>query len=153
MDIQLVIFRLSGENYGVDVHQVTSIIPMQEISVVPGVSSFIEGVINLRGDVVPVVDLCTRFELPVLEGLKRVIVIVEVNELFVGLVVDKVLEVTKILETTIDPPSPLLTNVDTSYLRGIGNIDEDHILILLDLNRIFSVDEYDAMTQTVLVEE
>ncbi len=153
MDIQLVIFRLSGENYGVDVHQVQSIIPSQEIAVVPGVPPFIKGVINLRGDVIPVVDLRTRFALPLLETPKRVIVIVEVNELLVGLVVDKVLEVTKIPETAVEPPSPLLTNVNTSYLRGIGKVDEENILIMLDLNRIFSLDEYNAMEQALLVEK
>jgi purine-binding chemotaxis protein CheW len=152
MDIQLVIFRLSGENYGVDVHQVQSIIPVQEIAAVPGVPPFIEGVINLRGDVVPVVDLRTRFQLPAQEMRKRVIVIVEVNGLLVGLVVDKVLEVTKIPETAVAPPSPLLTNVNTSYLRGIGKIDEENILILLDLNRIFSLEEYDAIEHTLSVE-
>ena len=150
MDIQLVIFRLSGENYGVDVHQVQSIIPVQAIATVPGVPPFIEGVINLRGDVVPVVDLRTRFALPEQEIRKRVVVIVEVNGLQVGLVVDKVLEVTKIPETAVDPPSPLLTNINTSYLRGIGKIDDDNILILLDLNRIFSLDEYDAMEQALV---
>lgn len=153
MNMQLVIFRLSGEKYGVDVHQVQSIIPMQEIAVVPGVPPFIEGVINLRSEVIPVVDLRARFGLPVTESLKPVIVIVEVNELLVGLVVDKVLEVSKIWETAVEPPSPLLTTVDTAYLRGIANLDEDNVLILLDLNRIFSLDEVDVMSQTVVVEE
>lgn len=150
MDIQLVIFRLSGENYGVDVHQVQSIIPVQEIATVPGVPPFVEGVINLRGDIVPVIDLRTRFALPAREMHKRVVVIVEVNGLLVGLVVDKVLEVTKIADTAVDPPSPLLTNINTSYLRGIGKIDDDNILILLDLNRIFSLDEYNAMEQALV---
>jgi purine-binding chemotaxis protein CheW len=153
MDIQLVIFELSDEVYGVDVAQVRSIIPIQEISVVPGASAFVEGVINLRGDIVPVVDLRTRFSLPLAEvDKKSVIVIVEVNDLLVGLVVDKVREVVKIPETAVEPPSPLLTSVDTTYLQGIGKLDEDQILILLDLDRIFSLDEYQSMAETVLSE-
>ncbi len=153
MNLQLVIFELSAEVYGVDVAQVRSIIPIQEISVVPGASAFVEGVINLRGDIVPVVDLRTRFSLPLAEaGKKSVIVIVEVNDLLVGLIVDKVREVVKIPETAVEPPSPLLTNVDTAYLQGIGKLDEDQILILLDLDRIFSLDEYQAMAETVISE-
>jgi purine-binding chemotaxis protein CheW len=149
MEEQLVIFELSGEFYGVNVAQVQSIIPMQAIVVVPGAPSFVEGVINLRGAVVPVVDLRARFELPLpaKEG-KAVIVIVELDNLQVGLVVDKVTEVTRIPEADIEPPSPLLTSgLDTAYLRGIGKLDE-RVVILLDLERIFSLGEQEALAET-----
>jgi purine-binding chemotaxis protein CheW len=145
---QLVVFELAGEAYGVNVAQVQSIIPMQNVVVVPGVPPFVEGVVNLRGAVVPVVDLCTRFGLthPTKAG-KRVIVIVELKDLQVGLIVDKVREVTKIPETEIEPPSPLLTSIDNAYLIGIGKIGERPV-ILLDLGRIFSLDEQSALLET-----
>jgi purine-binding chemotaxis protein CheW len=152
MEEQLVVFELAGEAYGVNVAQVQSIIPMQKIVTVPGAPSFIEGVVNLRGAVVPVVDLCRRFELSLPangeDGSKRkpVIVIAELDELQVGLIVDKVTEVTKIPEETIEPPSPLLVSVDTAYLRGIGKFKERPV-ILLDLTHVFSIDEQQLLAQ------
>jgi purine-binding chemotaxis protein CheW len=152
MEEQLVVFELAGEAYGVDVAQVKSIIPMQKIVTVPGAPTFVEGVVNLRGAVVPVVDLCRRFELSLAptgeNGSKRkpVIVIAELDELQVGLIVDKVTEVTKIPKETIEPPSPLLASVDTAYLRGIGKFRERPV-ILIDLARVFSIDEQQALAQ------
>ena len=157
MKEQLVVFELAGEAYAVNVVQVQSIIPMQEIVTVPGAPSFIEGVVNLRGAVVPVIDLRHRFNLSVPENAhdedgpskhkkKPVIVIAELEELQVGLIVDKVTEVTKIPEAAIEPPSPLLTSVDTAYLRGIGKFNEKPV-ILLDLARVFSFDEQQVLVQ------
>lgn len=145
MEEKLVVFELKGEAYGVEVTCVQSIIPMQSISVVPGAPAFIEGVINLRGAVVPIVDLRTRFGLPLpANHSKSVIVIVELIGLPLGLIVDKVTDVTKIAESAIEPPSPLLTSVDTAYLRGIGKFRE-RLVILLDLNRVFSLEEQQAL--------
>jgi purine-binding chemotaxis protein CheW len=136
MPEKLVVFELNNEAYGVDVTQVQSIIPMQRIVSVPGTPSFIEGVVNLRGAVIPVTNLRHRFNLPQppdndpesTDGSgkrKAVIVIVELDELQVGLIVDKVTEVTTISEEAIEPPSPLLTSVDTAYLRGIGKFEKE----------------------------
>ncbi len=148
LEEQLVIFELNSESYGVDVSRVQGIIPMQAISVVPGAPIFIEGVINLRGAIVPVVDLRTRFNLALpTNGRKSVIVVIELANLHIGLIVDKVTEVVKMAETDIEPPSPLLTSVDTAYLRGIGRFKE-RLVILLDLNRVFSLDEQQALVPT-----
>ena len=148
MDEQLVVFELNGEAYGVEVARVQGIIPLQPISVVPGAPAFIEGVINLRGAVVPVVDLRIRFGLSLpTNGHKPVIVIVELANLHIGLIVDKVTDVTKIAETAIEPPSPLLTSVDTAYLRGIGKFKE-RLVILLDLGRVFSLEEKQTLVET-----
>jgi purine-binding chemotaxis protein CheW len=148
MEEQLVVFELNNESYGVDVKQVQSIIPMPEIVAVPGAPTFIEGVVNLRGAVIPVVDLRNRFNLsPPPNGRKAVIVIAELDALQVGLIVDKVTEVTKIAETAIEPPSPLLTSVDTAYLRGIGKFDEERLVILLDLSKVFSLEEQQTLTE------
>jgi len=169
MKEQLVVFELNKESYGVNVSQVQSIIPMPDIVTVPNTSAFIEGVVNLRGAVVPVVDLRARFNLPLpveaeIDGngktgkRKQVIVIIELDDLLVGLIVDKVTEVIRIDEENIEPPSPLLAGVDTAYLRGIGKFkigkeeekkEEDKLVILLDLNRVFSLDEQQALAQTV----
>jgi purine-binding chemotaxis protein CheW len=151
MEEQLVVFELNREAYGIDVVRVQSIIPSQAISVVPGAPAFIEGVINLRGAVVPVVDLRTRFGLALPEnGRKSVIVIVELTDLHLGLIVDKVTEVTKIPVSAIEPPSPLLTSVDTAYLRGIAKFKE-RLVILLDLSRVFAMEEQAALSQSQMV--
>ncbi len=161
MDEQLVIFELNNEAYGVDVSHVQSIIPMQKIVAVPGASGFVEGVVNLRGSVIPVVDLRHRFGLSLPEnGQKSVIVVAELDTLQVGLVVDKVTEVIRLAEESIDPPSPLIANIDTAYLRGIGKFkkeagegdktedqDEDKMVILLDLERVFSQAEQQMLTE------
>ncbi len=157
MKEQLVVFELAGEAYGINVSQVQSILPMQDIVAVPGAPSFVEGVVNLRGAVVPVVDLRSRFELSLPSNpnpenggngreRKAVIVITELDELQIGLIVDKVTEVIKIAEESIEPPSPLLASVDTTYLRGIGKLKQG-LVILLDLARIFSLNEQQAFTQ------
>jgi purine-binding chemotaxis protein CheW len=161
MKEQLVVFQLSGESYGVNVTHVQSIIPMQDIVAVPGAPPFVEGVVNLRGAVIPVVDLRSRFKLPLPAGngsdpegvdkrkTKAVIVIVELDELQVGLIVDKVTEVTKIDEAAIEAPSPLLASIDTAYLRGIGKLEEGRMVILLDLTKVFSLEEQQALAAEV----
>ena len=153
MEEQLVLFELKGETYGVNVAHVQSIISKQNIVTVPGSPAFIEGVINLRGTVVPVVDLRARFNLAeAAAGQKFVIVIVELDGMQIGLIVDKVTEVARIDQASIEPPSPLLTSVDTAYLRGIGKYrhkgnEEDNLVILLDLARVFSLDEQQALVE------
>jgi purine-binding chemotaxis protein CheW len=157
MEEQLVVFELNNEAYGVNVGHVQSIIPMQKIVAIPGASNFIEGVVNLRGAVIPVVDLRHRFGLSLpTNGQKSVIVIAELNNLQVGLIVDKVTEVTRIAEEAVEPPSPLITNVDTAYLRGIGKFKKEagenqdgteKMVILLDLGRVFSLDEQQALVE------
>jgi purine-binding chemotaxis protein CheW len=155
MEEQLVVFELNNEAYGVNVAYVQSIIPMQDIVTVPGAPAFIEGVVNLRGAVVPVIDLRARFGLSdavaddaAASRRKAVIVIIEFNKLQVGLIVDKVTEVIKIPDTAVEPPSPLLASVDTAYLRGIGKLGDDRVIILLDLARVFSLEEQQALVQT-----
>lgn len=147
MEEQLVVFELANEAYGIDINRVQSIIRMQEITVVPGAPRFIEGIINLRGSIVPVVDLRRRFGLPAApEGLEAVIVIVELDGMEVGMIVDKVTDVTKVAEEAIDPPSPLLASIDTAYLRGIAKLAQ-RMVILLDLDRVFTMEEQQALKQ------
>lgn len=148
MEQQFVVFELSDETYGVDIARVQSIIQMQHITVVPGAPSFIEGVINLRGAVVPVVDLRTRFEMPpTRDEQDAVIVIVELDEQQVGMIVDKVTDVTEVSEEAIEPPSPLVTSIDTAYLQGIAKLEE-RMVILIGVERVFSVGEQQALKQT-----
>ncbi|MEE9285888.1 MAG: chemotaxis protein CheW [Dehalococcoidia bacterium] len=135
---QLVVFDLASEAYGVDINAVREIIRMQEITNVPRAAEFVEGVINLRGKVIPVVDLRRRFGLAVAEGTKdNRIVVVEVGDHDIGIVVDAVTEVMRIPANSVEPPSAVITTDDSDYLMGIAKL-EHSMIILLDLDRVLT---------------
>ena len=142
MEFQLVIFDLASEHYGVDIATVDGIIKMQAITAVPRAPNFVEGVTNLRGEVLPVIDLRRRFGIAADEkrGKDTRIVVVVIDGKKVGMVVDAVTEVLRVSEAAIEPPSPIVTTVDSVFIRGIAKIDE-RLVILLDLSRVLSTEE------------
>ncbi|WP_461834045.1 chemotaxis protein CheW [Desulfothermus sp.] len=139
--LQLVSFRLGDEEFGVDIMQVQEIIRMQDITSVPNAPEFVEGVINLRGRVIPIIDLRKRFGLEEKSHDKATrIIVVKVDDLTVGLVVDEVSEVLRIPADTVEPPPPIVAGVESEYIRGVGKL-EDRLLILLDLSKTLSKEE------------
>ena len=133
---QLVAFQLSGQAYGVDIASVFEIIRISAITRVPRTPHFVEGVINLRGKIIPVIDLCKRFNLPQSEKTNASrIIIVEVEGNTIGMVVDGVSEVLSIPVDSIEPPPPMIHGIDAAYLRGISII-EGILTILLDLEKV-----------------
>lgn len=134
---QLVTFHLDGEEYAIDILKVQEIIRMLDVTRVPNTPAFVEGVINLRGKVVPVIGLRERFGLPrrEFEGQSR-IVVVEVGGTVAGLVVDSVSEVLRISEAIVEPP-PQLAKMDRDYISGVGKL-QDRLLLLLDVDRLMS---------------
>lgn len=143
--MQLVVFRLAGELYGVDIQQVREIIRVPEVTRVPRTPDFVEGVINLRGSVIPVLDLRKRFRLPAGEAdRERRIVVVEMGEQTLGVIVDAVSEVLRLDQDRIEPPSPYIVNVDSQYITGIARL-EDRLIILLDLNKVLSAGEREEL--------
>ncbi len=142
---QLVVFDLNDEAYGVDIGSVREIIRLQEITRVPRTPDFVEGVINLRGKVIPVVELRKRFSLPIQDRTKENrIVNVDIGGQEIGMVVDAVTEVLRISADAVEPPSSVITTADSGYLRGIAKIDE-RLIILLDLDQVLSRDEKEAL--------
>jgi purine-binding chemotaxis protein CheW len=141
MEKQLVIFELANEFYGVDIAAVEGIIKMQPITVVPHAPPFVVGVTNLRGAVLPVMDLRKRFGLPAQAETKdsRIVTVV-MGSLKVGIVVDGVSEVLRIPDEAIEPPSPLVTTVETTFLQGIAKVAE-RLIILLDLSKVLTLQE------------
>ena len=138
---QLVVFQLDAEFYGVDIARVHEIIRLQTITRVPRAPAFVEGVINLRGKVIPVVDLRKRFGLPTADHTRASrIVVVEIGDQVVGIVVDGVSEVLRVSESTIEPPSPVVAGIDSEYIHGIAKL-ADRLVILLDLNRVMAREE------------
>ena len=136
--MQVVSFKLASEEYGVDIAQVQEINRMVAVTHVPRAPQFMEGVINLRGQLIPIIDLRTRFGMPRAEHTKNTrIVVTEIGAKRVGMVVDSVSEVLRLPVDQVEPAPDMITGADTEYIRGVGKI-EDRLIILLDLARIIS---------------
>lgn len=136
--VQLVGFILGNEGYGVDIQKVQEINRILEITRVPRTPEFVMGVINLRGNVIPVINLRQRFGLPLKDNDKNVrIIIIEVQNKIIGILVDAVSEVLRIPASTIEPPPDIVAGVDSKYIKGVGKL-QDRLLILLDLDKILS---------------
>ena len=135
---QIVVLDLGGEAYGVGIGCVDEIIRMQAVTRIPNGPSFVEGVTNLRGQVIPVLDLRRRFGLPASAQTPRSrIVVAELGEHTVGLVVDGVSEVLTVGAEAVERPSSLVTSDRTAFLRGVAKLDE-RLILLLDLSRILT---------------
>ena len=134
--LQLVSFNIGDEEFGVDILQVQEINRMLEVTRVPNAPEYVDGVINLRGKVIPIIDLRRRF------GMQRKvhdkhtrIVVVELSGKVVGFVVDAVKEVLRIPRSVTEPPPSIAGSVNEEYITGVGKLD-DRLLILLDIGKI-----------------
>jgi purine-binding chemotaxis protein CheW len=146
--IQVVSFKLGSEEYGVDIAQVQEINRMVAVTHVPRAPQFMEGVINLRGQLIPIIDLRARFGMPRAEHTKNTrIVVTEIATKRVGMVVDSVSEVLRLPVEQIEAAPEMITGVDTEYIRGVGKI-EDRLIILLDLAKIISGSEKRELEST-----
>lgn len=136
--LQLVSFKIGNEEFGIDILKVEEIIRIISITKIPNAPEFIEGVVNLRGRVIPVVNLRTRlgFERKEFDNQTRVIV-VEVNGSTLGFIVDSVREVLRIPKSITEPPPALTTSINTEYITAVGKL-EDRLLILLDLEKVLT---------------
>ena len=135
---QIITFTLAGETYALEIHQVETIINLTNITRVPKAPSHIDGVINLRGEIIPVINTRRRLKLAEAEKtpLNQIIILTfEEEKVKAGFLVDSVKEVIRLPETSIEPPSRVSESVDIEYLRGVGKID-NNIIILLNAHRI-----------------
>jgi len=143
-------FRLAGEEYGLSILKVRELIGMQEITRVPGTPAYLRGVLNLRGRVIPVIDLRTRFEMPPSEvTVHSVIIVVQHQhargEMIIGALVDEVFEVLNIDAAQTEPPPAFGVNAVTpDFILGIGKVDK-RVVFLLDVDRVLSADDRSAL--------
>ncbi|BBB90309.1 MAG TPA: chemotaxis protein CheW [Methylomusa anaerophila] len=145
-ELQLVIFRLATEEYALPITKVQEINRLMPITKLPQTPSFMEGVINLRGRIIPVIDLRKRFQLAAAEHNDEArIIIVEVNEQTVGVTVDAVNEVLCLSTTDVEPPPPTFI-LDAQYIEGVGKL-EGRLLILLNIDRILTSQENITLKQ------
>lgn len=139
-------FHIADEDYGIEIRYVTEIIGIQSITDVPDMPDYIKGVINLRGNVIPVMDVRKRFNLPEKAYEERTcIVVVNVDDKTVGLVVDKVNEVIDIPDEQIEPP-PRTKAESGQYIQGMGKV-EDEVKILLDVRKLLYSEDLEQMTK------
>lgn len=135
---QVVIFTIANELFGVDVARVQEIRRVPDITHVPRALPFVEGVMNLRGAVIPVVDLCQRFGFPTSDRTRASrVVILDLAGQTVGVIVDAVSEVLRIPTDSIEPPTTAITPDGDGFVRGIARVQE-RLIMLLDLDRISS---------------
>ena len=143
--IQLVTFSVGEEEFGVDILRVHEIIRIMNYTKVPKAPEFVEGVINLRGKIIPIIDLRRRFGMePVPHSKSTRIVVMEIDGVVLGFVVDSVSEVLRLPAGRIEPPPPVVTGVESEYIQGVGKLD-GRLLILLDLDRLLSGEEAEQL--------
>lgn len=143
--IQWVTFRLDNETYGINVMQVQEVLRVTEIAPVPGAPNYVLGIINLRGNVVTVIDTRQRFGLTPrdMDDSTR-IVIIEVNKQVVGILVDSVAEVVDLRSSEIETAPNVGSDDSAKYIQGVSSRDEE-LLILIDLNKFLSTEEWKEM--------
>ena len=145
--VQVVSFQLGSEEYGVDISQVQEIIRMVEITHVPRAPRFMEGVINLRGQLIPIIDLRTRFGMRRIDATKSTrIIVTEIGSKRVGIVVDSVSEVNNIPLENVEEAPEMIAGVGTEYIQGVGKMG-DRLIIMLDLTMVMSGEEKQELSE------
>lgn len=147
--LQLVSFKVGTEEFGVDILKVQEINRMLKITKVPNAPEFVEGVVNLRGRIIPVIDLRKRLSIENKEhDNKTRIIVVDINGNIVGFIVDEVNEVLRISKDIIENPPELVSQIDSDFITSVAKL-EDRIIILLDLNNLLKTKEIEKMEDVI----
>jgi purine-binding chemotaxis protein CheW len=142
---KFLIFTLGKEFYGIEISNVTEIIGIQPITEVPELPEYIRGIMNLRGKIIPVMDVRMRFKKPFIEYNDRTcVVVIDINDISIGLIVDSVSEVTVIPNSDIVEP-PEINNISNKFIKGIGKIGNE-VKLLLDCNQILDEDDNENLS-------
>jgi purine-binding chemotaxis protein CheW len=142
-------FAVGKEHYGIEIKFVTEIIGIQEITSIPELPAYIKGIINLRGKIIPVMDVRLKFKKDAIEYNDRTcIVVVDIKNISIGLIVDKVAEVISIEDENIVPPPDTRTGFNNRYVKGIGKV-QNEVKLLLDTDKLFNEDEIEDITNSI----
>ncbi|NLM69638.1 MAG: chemotaxis protein CheW [Firmicutes bacterium] len=140
-EIQLVVFDLYNEEFAFEITQVREIIKPPSITKLPHASDYIEGVTNIRGEIIPVISLRKRFSVPETENTSETrVIIVDIENACVGFVVDAVTEVMRVPQSAIEPPPRSVAGLRAEYLKGVGKVG-DRLIILLEVGKILTSEE------------
>jgi purine-binding chemotaxis protein CheW len=147
MEKQLVVFELGKEQFGFEIAAIEGIVKMQEITRIPFAPNYVEGITNLRGSVLPVIDLRKRLGFASNEEtLNARIITVNIHSKKTGLIVTSVTEILTIDDDVIETPQKMMNNVDVEYITGVAKVD-NRLIILLDLSKILSTDVEETMNE------
>ncbi len=140
--LQLVTFQLGGEQYGIDIMQVEGIVQVEEVRPIPNAPDYVEGIFNLRGEIIPVINLHRRFhlkraELTEEEQLLSGFVIIAVEGVHLAVIIDKVSRVVTISRSEVQAPPQMIAGIGAEYIQGVVNREEGY-LVILDIQRLFS---------------
>lgn len=150
-NLQLVTFELGGETYGIDIMQVEGIVQVQQIRPIPYAPEYVEGIFNLRGEIIPVINLHRRFRLKQMElseedRLLSGMVILSIDRMHLAVMIDKVSRVVRVDEDEIQPPPQMISGIGAEYIQGVVNNEESY-LIILDARRLFNMKELEQLGQ------
>ncbi len=147
LDGKFLTFVLSDEEYGIEILKVREIIGLMDITTVPQTPDHMKGVINLRGKVIPVIDLRMKFSMPEEEHTQETcVIVVEVNGTSIGIIVDSVSEVSDINGGEIEDAPKFGQGIDTSFIIGLGKV-KDKIIIMLDIDAVLSTDDMEMVEE------
>lgn len=140
--LQLVTFQLGDEQYGIDIMDVEGIVKIEDVRPIPNAPAYVEGIFNLRGEIIPVINLHRRFhikhaELSEEDQLLSGFVIINIDGRHLAVMIDKVSRVVTISSDQIQPPPQVISGIGTEYIQGVVS-EEDHYLIILDIDRLFN---------------
>ncbi len=142
--LQVVVFHLGEEEFALDIAYVKEIVRLAPITRVPKCKEWIEGVINLRGNVVPVMDLRKRFHVPSTNQRQTRIIILELRGISLGVLVDAVVETRQIGRSLVEPAPALMSSVESEYIAGVAKL-EDRLISLLQIDKILNFDGKEAV--------
>jgi purine-binding chemotaxis protein CheW len=149
--IQLVTFQLGNEQYGIDIMDVEAIVKVEDVREIPNSPSYVEGIFNLRGEIIPVINLHRRFSIRKVtmseeDELLSGFIIVRVDGMQLAVIIDRVSRVVSIEIPEIQPPPQMISGIGAEYIQGVVNRD-DHYLIILDIHRLFNMRELKTLEQ------
>lgn len=147
--LQLVTFQLGEEQYGIDIMDVEGIVKVEDVRAIPNAPPYVEGIFNLRGDIIPVINLHRRFHirhanLSEEDALLSGFVIINIDEMLLAVIIDKVSRVVTVEREEIQPPPQMLSGIGAEYIEGVVRREEGY-LIILDTRRLFNVRELEQL--------
>jgi len=144
---QFVTFFMGNEIYGIDIYNTQEIIRVPEITPIPNSLDYVEGIINLRGDIISVINLEKKFHIANPEEKKEIIIIKAKNSKL-GIIVTKVFRVIQVNEIEVTPPPSILADIEEEYIKGIARIENEQLVILLDMEKMFFEEDIKNLTKS-----
>jgi purine-binding chemotaxis protein CheW len=148
---QLVTFQIGEELYGIDIMEVKEIVRVQDVRPIPNAPSYVEGIFNLRGDIIPIINLHKRFHLKRTaaaedDELLSGFIIIEINGMKLGVIIDRVARVVGVEHQEIQPPPQMITGIGAEYIQGVVRQEKGY-LIILDIQKLFSAKELQKISE------